>query len=177
MKVNAAHFLSPGLKMVVHAEDPRVTLLGRWLRCGIDELPQLWNIVRGEMAWIGPRPDPDWMLAHYGPNSRERLRTLPGITGFAQLLNSRNLSASEGYALDLWYIAHRTLWLDLWIILATPLFMAGWRSLGKHRLERLRNDFEFGSLRRKCDEEFISSKEALLTLTLSSLLPPNTVLC
>jgi lipopolysaccharide/colanic/teichoic acid biosynthesis glycosyltransferase len=178
MKVNAAHFLSPALKMVVHSGDPRVTSLGRWLRCGIDELPQLWNIVKGEMAWIGPRPDPDWMLTHYGPTSRERQRTLPGITGFAQLLNSRNLSTSEGYALDVWYIAHRTLWLDLWIILATPLFMAGGRSLGKHRLERLRNNFEFGNLCRKCDEEFIRSKEALLTLThCSSLLPPNTVLC
>lgn len=178
MKVNAAHFLSPALKMVVYSEDPRVTLLGRWLRCGIDELPQLWNIAKGEMAWIGPRPDPDWILAHYGPISRERLQTLPGITGFAQLLNSRYLSTSEGYALDVWYIAHRTLWLDLWIILATPLFIAGWRSLGKYRLERLRNNLEFGSLYRKCDEEFVRSKEALLMLNhCNSLLPPNTVLC
>lgn len=178
LKRDAGHLLSSGLRMVVIERDPRVTKLGRLLRCGIDELPQLWNVAKGEMAWIGPRPDPDWMLPHYGPTSRERLQMAPGITGFAQLLNSRHLSTSEAFALDIWYVTHRTLRLDFWIALATPLFIVGWHSLGEHQLRRLRKDVEFRSICRRCDKEFTRSKKILLTSGLSSsLLPPNTVLC
>src|SRR5579859_4018755 len=64
LKRDAPHHLSRELRMVVHPRDKRLTPIGALLRCGIDELPQLWNIVKGEMTWIGPRPDPDWMLAH-----------------------------------------------------------------------------------------------------------------
>lgn len=178
MKANVAHHLSVGLKMIVHEHDPRITSLGHWLRCGIDELPQLWNIARGEMMWVGPRPDPDWMLPHYGPRSCERLSVLPGITGFAQMLNSRNLSTAEGYALDLWYLSHRNVWLDAWIVLVTPLFMAGWCSVGRCRLNSLRRIPEFRELCNKCDTELTRSQNVLFNSVISeSLLPPNTIIC
>jgi lipopolysaccharide/colanic/teichoic acid biosynthesis glycosyltransferase len=178
MKTNVAHHLSFGLKMIVHEHDPRITSLGHWLRCGIDELPQLWNIARGEMMWVGPRPDPDWMLPHYGPTSCERLSVLPGITGFAQILNSRNLSTAEGYALDLWYLSHRRLWLDAWIILATPFFMAGWYSVGRFWLSSLRELSAFRELCNRCEDELAQSRKVLFASANSeSLLPPNTVIC
>jgi lipopolysaccharide/colanic/teichoic acid biosynthesis glycosyltransferase len=153
MKVNAPALMSSGLKMIVEREDSRVTTVGRWLRCGIDELPQLWNVVKGEMSWIGPRPDPDWMLPHYGPVCRKRLAVVPGITGYAQLLDSRFLSTAEGFAIDIWYLLHRTIWLDVWIVLATPAFIAGWRSLGRDRLARLRATPRFVELCRICEAE------------------------
>ncbi|HEY1577494.1 MAG TPA: sugar transferase [Terracidiphilus sp.] len=177
MRVNAAHHLSLGMKMVIQENDPRVTAIGSFLRCGLDELPQLWNIAKGDMAWIGPRPDPDWMLPHYGPTCRERLAILPGITGFAQLLNSRYLTTSEGFALDIWYSDHHSWWLNLWIILATPLFVAGWHSVGKPRLLRLRLDPEFQDLSRRCEKEFTESQEFLLaSANFKTYLPPNTLL-
>jgi len=178
LKADACHILSSGLRMVVREHDARVTTLGKLLRCGIDELPQLWNIVRAEMAWIGPRPDPDWMLPHYGPTCRERVSVLPGITGFAQVLDSRFLSTSEAFALDLWYLRHRTLWLDIFIILATPLYMAGWGSLGRKRLQMLRVLPEFRELCSACAEELAGSREFLLrSVEAGSMLPPNTVIC
>lgn len=178
LKTNACHLLSSGLRMVVKERDTRVTTLGRILRCGVDELPQLWNIVKGDMAWVGPRPDPDWMLPHYGLKTRERLDSLPGIAGLAQVLDSRFLSTSEAFALDLWYLRHRTISLDLWIILATPFYVIGWRYFGKRRLQKLRALPDFQTLCSTCDKEFTASKEILLAHTTSrSMLPPNTVIC
>lgn len=177
MKVNASHILSRGLKMIVRDTDKRLTPLGRWLRCGIDELPQLWNIARGEMAWVGPRPDPDWMLPHYGSTIRKRLSALPGLTGFAQVLNSRSLPTAEGYALDIWYLSHRTIWLYAWIILATPLYIAGWRSFGRKFLCRLRRLPEFQDLRRRCQEDLFRAREVLREAGNHEFgLPPNTVI-
>jgi hypothetical protein len=161
MKMNAFPVLAAGFKVVVTDADPRVTFLGRWLRCGIDELPQLWNIVRGEMKWIGPRPDEAWALPHYGPVCKRRLSVFPGITGLAQVLDSRHLSTAEGFAIDLWYIAHRSFWLDAWIVLVTPLFMAGWRTLGRGRLKRLRCSPEFERHRQCCDSELSAASLVL----------------
>jgi hypothetical protein len=161
MKINAFPVMAAGFKVVVTDADPRVTFLGRWLRCGIDELPQLWNIVRGEMKWIGPRPDEAWALPHYGPVCKRRLSVFPGITGLAQVLDSRHLSTAEGFAIDLWYIAHRSFWLDAWIVLVTPLFMAGWRALGRGRLKRLRCSPEFEWHRQCCDSELSAASLVL----------------
>jgi len=158
MKVNSAPVLAPGFKVVVEASDPRVFSLGRWLRCGIDELPQVWNVARGDMAWVGPRPDLPWMLPYYGPFTRSRLSALPGITGLAQVMDSRNLPTAEGYAIDLWYSRHRGFWLDLWIALVTPLFIAGWRSVGRRRLEELRCSGELRRLREACERELAVAK-------------------
>ena len=153
MQVNCPPMIASGFMVLVSQADARVTRLGRWLRCGIDEFPQLWNIVRGEMNWVGPRPDPEWMLENYGPVCRQRIAVLPGITGLAQVMDSRYLSTADGFAIDLWYIAHRSLWLDAWVVLVTPFFIAGWRSIGRRRLHALRNLPEFEQLLRQCTEE------------------------
>jgi undecaprenyl phosphate N,N'-diacetylbacillosamine 1-phosphate transferase len=160
MHVNASEIITEGFKTIVTQTDPRVTRLGAWLRCGLDELPQLWNIVRGEMAWVGPRPDEAWMAPNYGPVCRRRVSVAPGITGLAQVLHSRNLSTAEGYAIDVWYIAHRSFWLDLWIIAVTPLFMAGWRSVGNRRLQNLRSLKEFDDLHAVCNAELTDVERA-----------------
>jgi lipopolysaccharide/colanic/teichoic acid biosynthesis glycosyltransferase len=153
MQVGCPPLLQSGFKAVVHKADPRLTPLGRFLRCGIDELPQLWNIVRGEMAWIGPSPDESWMLPNYGPNSRKRLMIKPGITGMAQVLDSRNQPTAVGYAIDIWYMRHVTFIDDIWILCATPLFILGWRSLGELSLTHLMQVPEFTSLVSLCQTE------------------------
>jgi lipopolysaccharide/colanic/teichoic acid biosynthesis glycosyltransferase len=158
MKVNSAPVLAAGFKVVVEVSDLRVFRLGKWLRCGIDELPQVWNVVRGEMAWVGPRPDLPWMLPYYGPFTRGRLAALPGITGLAQVMDSRNLPTAEGYAIDLWYVRYHGFWLDLWIAAVTPLFIASWRSVGRRRLEQLRGSGEFRRLREACERELAVAK-------------------
>lgn len=153
MTVDCKPLVRAGSKVIVEANDPRVTPLGRLLRCGIDELAQLANIARGDMGWIGPRPVPISMLSKYGPVIRERFTIQPGITGLAQVLDSRCCSSARVFAIDNWYVAHRDLWLDLWIIFATPLFICGWRSLGYNRLNRLLQLPEFREMERRCQGE------------------------
>ena len=153
MKVNCKPVVIAGSKIVVEANDPRVTPLGRVLRCGIDELAQLSNIVRGDMGWIGPRPVPVSMLSRYGPVIRQRFNVPPGITGLAQVLNSRACSSAQTFAMDIWYITHRTVWLDLWIIAVTPLFICGWKSVGRKRLVCLSQIPEFRKTEEACQAE------------------------
>jgi lipopolysaccharide/colanic/teichoic acid biosynthesis glycosyltransferase len=161
MKVDSAPVLAQGFKVIVEEGDLRVTGFGRLLRCGLDELPQLWNIVRGEMAWVGPRPDLPWMLPCYGRLTRERLSSLPGITGLAQVLNSRDCPTATGYALDIWYKRHRSFWLDLWIVMVTPTFILGWRSLGSRRLGKLMESTEIRELVARCKEEIDAAAQAI----------------
>jgi len=153
MRVGCPALVQSGFKTVVQKADPRVTQVGRFLRCGIDELPQLWNIVRGEMTWIGPRPDESWMLPNYGPNSKERLMIAPGITGMAQVLDSRSQPTAVGYAIDLWYRRHATIVDDLWVICTTPLFILGQRSPGQLYLTHLMQVPEFTNLVSSCKSE------------------------
>lgn len=98
----------------------RLTRLGRFLRAtSIDELPELWNVLRGHMSLVGPRP---WLmdyLPHYTPEQKRRHALRPGITGWAQV-NGRNAASwEERLQLDLWYVDHWSLWLDLRILLRT----------------------------------------------------------
>jgi lipopolysaccharide/colanic/teichoic acid biosynthesis glycosyltransferase len=158
MDVRCKAVIRSDFKAVVHPRDPRVTALGRFLRCGLDEFAQVAKILRGEMAWVGPRPDEDWMLANYGPLTRERLALRPGITGFAQVLNSRETPIEDGYSLDIWYLRHRGFWLDLWIVAATPCFIAGWKSIGRSRLLQLRESTEFRQLVVACAEELARAR-------------------
>ncbi|HXG70623.1 MAG TPA: sugar transferase [Gemmatimonadaceae bacterium] len=100
--------------------DPRVTGVGEWLRkTSLDELPQLWNIVRGEMSLVGPRPDLPDQLAFYAPEDHERLKVRPGITGLAQVGGRNRLTWKQRRALDTDYVARRTMALDLSILLRT----------------------------------------------------------
>ncbi|MEV7121518.1 sugar transferase [Kitasatospora griseola] len=99
---------------------PRITRLGALLRrTSLDELPQLWNVARGDMAVIGPRPTLPEQVVHYSPRQRGRLALRPGLTGWAQIRGRNSISWPERIELDLWYIEHRTLLLDLRILLGT----------------------------------------------------------
>jgi len=98
----------------------RLTPLGRFLRrTSLDELPQLWNVLRGELSLVGPRPLLMEYLAHYSPEQARRHDVRPGITGWAQVNGRNALSWDEKFAYDLWYVDHWSLGLDLKILLLT----------------------------------------------------------
>jgi lipopolysaccharide/colanic/teichoic acid biosynthesis glycosyltransferase len=116
--VAGAEFKGAGL--AIAAGDPRITRIGALLRrYSLDELPNLWNVVRGEMSIVGPRPTLQGQVDEYTTRQRGRLAVKPGITGWAQVNGRAALPWSERIELDLWYVEHRTLTLDLKIILAT----------------------------------------------------------
>ena len=101
--------------------DPRITRIGRWLRLyGIDELPQLFNVLYGEMSLVGPRPSLPWEVEMYTPEQCRRHECLPGITGLWQVSDRYCLSMPEMLALDLHYTETRSLKLDIQILLRTP---------------------------------------------------------
>lgn len=98
----------------------RLTPAGQFLRStSLDELPELLNVLKGEMSLVGPRPLLMEYLARYTPEQRRRHEVLPGITGWAQVNGRNNLTWEEKFALDVWYVDHCSLWLDLKIILLT----------------------------------------------------------
>jgi lipopolysaccharide/colanic/teichoic acid biosynthesis glycosyltransferase len=101
-------------------EDPRITRSGRVLRrTGLDELPQLVNILRGEMSVVGPRPDLVEQAAHYTEADRRRLAVRPGLTGWSQTHGREEIGWPERIEQDVWYIDHWSLWLDLKILFLT----------------------------------------------------------
>jgi sugar transferase EpsL len=100
--------------------DPRVTRPGRFLRrTGLDELPQLWNVLRGQMSLVGPRPDLVEQAAHYSESDRRRLSVEPGITGWSQVNGREEVGWPERIEQDLWYLDHWSLRLDLKILVRT----------------------------------------------------------
>ncbi|MBI4506064.1 MAG: sugar transferase [Chloroflexi bacterium] len=101
-------------------DDPRITRVGRWLRrTSLDELPQLWNVLRGDMSLVGPRPPIPYEIEHYQPAQLQRLAVRPGLTGLWQI-SARSTSTFEAMVvLDLEYIRRRSLGLDLRILLGT----------------------------------------------------------
>ena len=116
---------SPTLKIT---DDPRVTRLGRWLRrWSLDELPQLWNVLRGEMSLVGPRPEESVVVAGYSDWHRQRLAIKPGLTGPMQINGRGLLSLDERVRLELNYIENYSIRLDLKILLKTiPTVLSGW---------------------------------------------------
>ena len=101
-------------------DDPRITRSGRWLRTtSLDELPQLANVLLGRMSLVGPRADLVEQAAHYTPEERRRLDVLPGITGWAQVHGRDSVPWKDRFAMDLWYIDHWSLWLDVKIVFMT----------------------------------------------------------
>jgi lipopolysaccharide/colanic/teichoic acid biosynthesis glycosyltransferase len=111
-----------GAGFAVNEGDPRITRVGRMLRrLSLDELPQLWNVVRGDMSLIGPRPTLAYQVERYSPRQRRRLEVKPGITGWAQIHGRARLQWSDRIELDVWYVEHRSPWLDLKILARTPL--------------------------------------------------------
>ena len=98
----------------------RLTPFGRFLRASsLDELPELWNVLRGDMSLVGPRPLLMEYLPLYTPEQARRHAVRPGVTGWAQVNGRNALSWEEKFALDVWYVDHRSLWLDLKILWLT----------------------------------------------------------
>jgi len=115
-----------GAGLLVADGDERITRVGSFLRrTSLDELPNLWNVVRGEMSLIGPRPTVPSQVAHYDERQRGRLAVKPGITGWAQVNGRASLPWSKRIEMDLWYIEHRSPALDLRILARTARVLFG----------------------------------------------------
>jgi len=115
-----------GAGYAVDRGDPRITRVGRILRrASIDELPQLWNVLRGEMSIVGPRPTLRYQVERYDERQRRRLDVRPGLTGWAQVHGRASLPWAERIELDVWYVEHRSPLLDAKILLRTPLALLG----------------------------------------------------
>ncbi len=101
-------------------DDQRLTPFGSWLRStSLDELPELWNVLKGEMSLVGPRPLLMEYLPLYTPEQARRHEVRPGVTGWAQINGRNALSWDEKFRLDVWYVDHQSLWLDLKILMLT----------------------------------------------------------
>jgi lipopolysaccharide/colanic/teichoic acid biosynthesis glycosyltransferase len=128
---------SLGAGYAIDEGDARITRVGRFLRrTSIDELPQLWNVLRGDMSVIGPRPTLRYQVEQYDDHQRRRLDVRPGLTGWAQVHGRASLPWAERIDLDVWYVENRSPRLDLEILLRTPLALfrgtyrgatGGWR--------------------------------------------------
>jgi lipopolysaccharide/colanic/teichoic acid biosynthesis glycosyltransferase len=126
-----------GAGYAVDKGDMRITRVGRLLRrTSLDELPQLWNILRGDMSVIGPRPTLRYQVEQYDERQRRRLEIRPGLTGWAQVQGRASLPWADRIELDIWYVDHRSPRVDLEILLRTPLALfrgtyrgatGGWR--------------------------------------------------
>jgi lipopolysaccharide/colanic/teichoic acid biosynthesis glycosyltransferase len=126
-----------GAGYAVNEGDPRITRAGAVLRkLSVDELPQLWNVLRGDMSLVGPRPTLAYQVERYTEHQRRRLEVTPGMTGWAQIHGRASLPWDERIELDVWYVEHHSFWLDLWILARTPFALfsgtykgdtGGWR--------------------------------------------------
>ncbi len=144
MVVGAAEM---GTGVLVLEDDPRVTRVGKFLRgTSLDELPQLWNVLRGEMSLVGPRPTLAYQVRQYDAFQRQRLRLRPGLTGLAQVRGRKSLTWEERIRLDVEYLERISLRLDLAILCRTigvvlrasdpPAVSDYWSDRGQERSER-----------------------------------------
>ena len=121
-----------GAGLSVNEGDSRITRTGRLLRkLSLDELPQLWNIVRGDMSVIGPRPTLRYQVEQYDERQRRRLDVKPGLTGWAQIHGRAALPWAERIELDVWYVDHHSPKTDFLILLRTPLALVSGTYKGK----------------------------------------------
>jgi len=128
--VRGAEFTGAGL--AIQEGDDRITRIGAFLRrYSLDELPNLWNVLRGEMSIVGPRPTLAVQVEQYTDRQRGRLAVNPGLTGWAQVNGRASLPWPERIELDLWYVEHRSLWLDLRILARTVRMVAGGEGIYK----------------------------------------------
>jgi lipopolysaccharide/colanic/teichoic acid biosynthesis glycosyltransferase len=126
-----------GAGIYVVEGDPRITRVGRLLRrFSLDEVPNLVNVLRGEMAIVGPRPTVQEQVDRYTERQRRRLDVRPGITGWAQVNGRTSLPWPERIELDVWYVEHRSLRLDLRILAKTARMLASGRGLYSEELRQ-----------------------------------------
>ena len=113
--------IETGLGYTVSKDDSRITKMGKFLRrSGLDELPQLINVIRGEMSLVGPRPTFSYQVEKYSDFQKKRLLVRPGITNLVLIKGRNLLSWEERIKYDVWYIEHWSFWLDIKILLITP---------------------------------------------------------
>ncbi len=125
MRVGVAPILGVDGKVLTLKSDPRLTPIGRFLRLGFDELPQLFNVVKGDMCLVGPRPDVPWERDRYTERQRRRLTVLPGITGLAQVVGGRYMNNAQNYELDVLYTERSTWRTDVLILALTLPYALG----------------------------------------------------
>ncbi len=128
---------SMGAGLYIEPGDARITRVGALLRrFSLDELPNLVNVLRGEMSVVGPRPTVAVQVDRYTPHQRRRLEVKPGITGWAQVNGRTSISWPERIELDVWYVEHRSVWLDLRILARTVKLLATGQGLYSSELEQ-----------------------------------------
>ncbi len=120
----------------------RLTPFGKWLRStSLDELPELWNILKGEMSLVGPRPLPSRYRDRYSPEQWHRHDVMPGLTGWAQVNGRNAVTWDQRFALDLWYVQNHGFWLDLkilWLTVASVLSRHGVSAEGEATMSEFR---------------------------------------
>lgn len=130
MRVGAPPVIGADGKVLTLRSDPRVTPVGRFLRLGFDELPQLINVLKGDMYFVGPRPDVPWELERYTARQRRRLEAHPGITGLAQVVGGRYMNNAQNYELDVLYVERGTWVTDVAILMLTLPYALGLERIG-----------------------------------------------
>ena len=121
---------APQFGLAVDQGDPRITRVGAVLRrMSLDELPNLINVLRGQMSLVGPRPTVQVQVVQYSERQRGRLAVEPGVTGWAQVWGRAALPWHERIELDLWYVEHWSLWLDLKILARTASLLLSGKGL------------------------------------------------
>ncbi|MEG3971435.1 MULTISPECIES: sugar transferase [unclassified Microcoleus] len=114
------------------SDEKRLTAIGQFLRkTSLDELPQLWNVLKGDMSFVGPRPLMVEYLERYSPEQARRHDVMPGITGWAQINGRNTISWEQKFKLDVWYVDNWSLWLDLKI-----LFLTVWKVVKKEGISQ-----------------------------------------
>ena len=133
-----------GLDGALLPDAQRLIPFGRFLRASsLDELPELWNVLKGEMSLVGPRPLLMEYLPLYSPEQARRHEVRPGITGWAQINGRNAISWADKFVLDVWYVDHRSLWLDariLWLTVRKVLVRDGISAAGEATMPRFEGD-------------------------------------
>lgn len=137
---------SPGGQLLPDAN--RLTAFGRFLRASsLDELPELWNVLKGDMSLVGPRPLLMEYLPLYSPQQARRHAVRPGITGWAQVNGRNTLSWDDKFALDVWYVQNQSLWLDikiLWLTVKKVLVREGISATGEATMSKFEGNANKG---------------------------------
>ena len=136
MKTGVPALVTPDGKIITAPNDQRFTAIGKFLRLGFDELPQLFNVLKGDMCLVGPRPDVPSELERYTARQRARLQVLPGITGLAAVVGGRDMNNAQNYELDARYVESSSLFTDLLILAVTLPYSLGMHQAGRRVLPR-----------------------------------------